>query len=387
MLDDAWRSFWANSGKRSAPGIDGVSPQLFHEQKPQRIATIRHNLLRGYEFERLRGIAVPKTDPSKHRLICIPTVADRIVQRVLLWEIERHQDRLGIINDVSFGFVRSLGPAKRGVRAAHQRATKLRQEAPWAFKADIAKFFDTIPRTALKDEFCRSFRQPSLNALIEGAINCEVTPSGRKAQAAIIENGITTGKGLRQGMPLSPTLSNFYLRHFDKAIVKRFDMVRYADDLIIFTASESSCHEAADFVRTALANLGLNISDEKTDVYPPDQSVEFLGMELAKDSASKYKLLVSNAQMSKIRNSFTQYHDISLVAQKQLNIVTLLQRLANMRLGYGAAYGTADNFKMLDHKMGQWSRNCAERLYRSIFGSDAIKNLSKAEKDFLLMDR
>ena len=141
-----WDDFWQKSkGKRSS-GIDWVTPLAFKEGLAWRVQNIRDQLGRGYTFLDLRGVALPKKDTSKYRLICIPTVADRVVQRALLKVIEPRSASLGIANDVSYGFVKAMAGVKRGTHAARVAAVKGRQQRSWVFKTDISKFFDSIQR-------------------------------------------------------------------------------------------------------------------------------------------------------------------------------------------------------------------------------------------------
>lgn len=184
-LEAVWDRFWRGNRRKSAAGIDGITPFDFRLQRQSRLRDIHFELGESYTFSGLRGIVVPKKDVSKFRLICVPTVADRLVQRALLEVIENDAARLRILNDVSYGFVRNPGGVKRGVHGAHQLSLKLRHEAPWAFKADISKFFDTIPREPLVEEFCRAFRLRSLSPLVRGVIGCEVIATGERVKAAI----------------------------------------------------------------------------------------------------------------------------------------------------------------------------------------------------------
>jgi len=382
-LKAIWNKYWKNTQGSNTAGIDDVTPRAFHEQQDKRIEKIHHELRTGYRFSNLRGIAVPKTDPTKLRLICIPTVSDRVVQRALLSVIEEHSERLGITNEISFGFVRSSNSVKRGVGAALIRAKTLRAGAPWAFKADITSFFDTIRRDSLIKDFCKSFRHPSLNNLIAGAVNCEVIASGIKVESAIKQNNIVEGRGLRQGMPLSPILSNFYLRHFDSKVSRRHQILRYADDLIVFANSLSECEDAAAYVTETLDRIGLHLSPTKTRIYQPDQAVEFLGMELRLDDNNKCRLEISDRQIREIRAAFREYNDIYFVVENGLNIMSLLVRLENMQAGYGAAYGKADNFKILKGKIQDWKRDCIVKIYTQIFGKNSLDKITDTQRKFL----
>lgn len=281
-LAEIWRDYWKDQKhKRSAPGVDGVTPQHFNSIIERNLRFLRSELCEGYTYSALRGIPVPKKDPTKKRLICVPTVRDRLVQRALLTFIECKAPQLGIANDVSFGFIPAKAGAKRGVHAARIEAVRRRQQQPWAFKADIEAFFDSISREELIHDFQESFRLRSLTPLIKGAINCEVDNSEPGIRRVLEQNGIKRGRGLRQGMPLSPILSNFVLREFDRIFARRgFGLIRYADDLIVLAGSRDECERIKEITISELAKLKLSINPAKTVIYSPEQPAEFLGMEL-----------------------------------------------------------------------------------------------------------
>lgn len=384
-LEAVWESFWKGNRRKSAAGVDGIRPSDFYSQKVRRLRDIHFELGDGYAFSALRGIAVPKKDASKLRLICVPTVADRIVQRALLETVGEESARLGILNDVSYGFIKDPGGKRRGVHGAHDSAIRLREKAPWAYKADISRFFDTISREPLIEELCRAFKLRSLTPLLRGVIGCEVVADGERVKAAISQNNIKKGVGLRQGMPLSPLLSNFVLRNFDRSVSEKYAMVRYADDLVIFTESEDDCRKAEALVRSQLEMLGLRLSCTKSYVCAPDEPVEFLGMELGLGNNGRYQLAVSSEQMKAIRYAFTRYHDVTILNKDGLDASKLHRKLEQMRVGYSVAYGAADNFKELDEKLHAWATNCIRRVYTSIFTPAAIASLSTAQKRFLLI--
>ncbi len=385
-LRDTWKEYWSKA-KTRAPGVDGLTPKQFNDNIPFHIAFLRKQLKGGYTYSKLRGIPVPKKDPTKCRVICIPTVYDRIVQRSVLRVIEGRAAQLRIVNDVSFGFVKDSAGRKRGAPAARDAAIKHRQLKPWAFKADISAFFDGIQRDELIERFQKAFSLKSLTPLVDQAIRCEVEDREPHLRRALIENNIRAGRGLRQGMPLSPILSNFLLRDFDRCFAARgYDLVRYADDLLVLASSRKECEVIAEMTAAELGKLKLTLSTEKTAICAPDESVEFLGMELRLNpTTSTYSLMIADQQLVRIKEQFTAYHDLDFTIGKQLNASKLLARLDNMKAGYRVAYGVADNYQALNRQLDQWGQNCITKLYASIFTAAAVAKLTPRQRSFLMI--
>lgn len=386
-LHGVWKAYWPHARRKTSCGVDGVTPRHFNDNLKTRLAHLSERLAAGYVHSPLRGIPIPKADGDKMRLICIPTVQDRVVQRALLQIIESKAARLGIINDVSFGFVKDSSSQKRGAIAARDAAARCRLGKPWAFKADITAFFDRIPRDQLVEDFEKRFRLRSLSPLIRGAVSCEVEKVDPFVRRVLKENNIRDGLGLRQGMPISPILSNFLLRNFDRAFARHgYDMVRYADDLVVFASSEGECRSIQDLAIKELEKLQLSLSEAKTMICPPEQPVDFLGMELSpKKDGSGYALRISDKKVARIKERFTIFHDLSYVLSRDMNVLEMFRYLEQMRDGYKVAYGAAENYFSFGVQLDKWVSNCAVSVYKAIFGSAAVSKLTTRHKTFLMM--
>ena len=151
-LHETWKANW-HRVKNSTAGVDGITPKQFDEALQANIRLIRDDIRSGYNYSDLRGVRAPKKDPSKFRIICVPTVRDRLVQRVLLESIEKKATKLGIANDVSFGFVKDSPTGKRGTTAARAAAIRHRQNKGWVFKTDITAFLIILEDTSLLKDF------------------------------------------------------------------------------------------------------------------------------------------------------------------------------------------------------------------------------------------
>src|ERR1700722_2434998 len=225
-LFNAWKSSRDSSSNPGRPGTDKESARQFGAKLDSNLDHIVHQLREGrYAFSKLHVVFIPKQNSDTERVICIPTVRDRLVQRAI-GEYLTSRSVFPINNTSSFGFIKGMGPP-----SAIERALELREKYNWCLKTDIKSFFDKISRPILKAKVAQALKGNSLQPLIFNVIDCEVK-STRQNRDKIQRKGITTGLGIRQGMPLSPLLANLALAEFDKHAEGRdIKMARYADDL------------------------------------------------------------------------------------------------------------------------------------------------------------
>ena len=118
--------------------------------------------------------------------------------------------------------------------------------------------------------------------IIGNGIKCPITLRliRKWLRAPILIKGklIKRRKGVPQGSPLSPLLSNIMLHELDKELEKNgYKYVRYADDFSIYTKSRSQAKEIGNRVFLFLQNkLKLQINREKSGIRTP-LNFEILG--------------------------------------------------------------------------------------------------------------
>lgn len=391
-LRATWKVFWRASGTQRTSGVDGITPRQFNRNVDRHLERIRRELLAGYRFSLLRGHPVLKKNGKSWRIICIPTVQDRIVQRLVAGHLTEKADRLGIINEVSYGFIPTSTGKRRGHIAARDTAVAVRCNHKWAYKSDISSFFDRIPRDELVKQTVSALRTPSLKPLIEGAVSCEIDESDRAVARIAQANGIVRGLGVRQGMPLSPMFANIILRSFDEGMTKQgIQMVRYADDFIVLADSEDECHQVDTFARNLLSPLGLELpplghKNSKTYIAHPDDDIEFLGLALTPDGFGSYKLLVTNDQLKNIGRTINRLKDIEQLVQEGIDLTGLVRRVENRTGGYLAAYKDAHNIDELRNVLENSRNGILRSVFVKAFGERAVHALSSNMRKFLLIN-
>lgn len=363
---------WEELKSRSKPksrntvGIDGISINDFSENAQLNLRDISWMLQRKrYTFNALSPHLFKKSN-GKLRLICVPTVSDRVVQRALLnYLSDIYTSRFR--NQISYGFVK-----KRTVHHAGKRACDLRKKHEWALKTDISSFFDRVQRVELKDKIKKVIRQRALHPLLFSVVDCEVQPQSGTRAKEIRQLGINKGEGIRQGMPLSPFFANLYLEKFDQAVGKAgYHAVRYADDLIFFADSEEQCHEIEEFCKTELSQVGLGIPSRgpasKTEIVEPGETIEFLGLGLRKNN-DRYELALLSNQIQEIRTELLRLGSIEDLLSREITISRLGAAIDSRVSGYLNAYECCTNYLEFENEL----ESIKQKILRRVFGQNGL---------------
>ncbi len=259
-MHKAWRQVKANKG---AAGVDGMTVWEFPEFAQNHWSGIRKELMEGsYKPSPVRRVEISKLDGGK-RPLGIPTVTDRVIQQAIAQVLSPVFDPG--FSDSSYGF--------RPNRSAHAAVRKvleyIKQGYIYAVDIDLSKFFDMVNHDLLMQRLNRCIGDKTLLRLIDRYLKAGVQIDGQ------IE---PTSKGVPQGGPLSPLLSNIVLDELDKELEKRgHRFVRYADDFIILVKSQRAGKRVMQSIkRFLLKNLKLVVNEKKSRVVKSNES-SFLG--------------------------------------------------------------------------------------------------------------
>ncbi len=391
-IEDAWNESNDSKGTGSARGVDGETAYKFKGRLQTNFQEIRQQLVEDtYKFNKLRAFPVEKK-PGKYRIICIPTIRDRLVQRLILrtltWDSKRGKERdcLQTQTKISYGVRKGK---EQSVHGAIKAAIKYRNQYGWVIKTDISQFFDQIPRKKLKKLVSARLGTSSLVPLINKAIDCELeTPKDDDLQDIIKTNGIKPKVGLRQGMPLSPLLSNLILNKFDrKAERKGLKLIRYADDIIAFASNKTEAEEIFAFIDAELRKIELGVpalgEGEKSEIVPPNKPVIFLGVSIYKKKNGQYDRKIPDATFEKAKDKVRDHKDLSWNLKKGYSYADVVRRLKDIPEGYSSAFGDCTNLSSLLDLLRKESIEVKEHLISSIFGEEVYASLSDKEKEFL----
>jgi RNA-directed DNA polymerase len=386
-LRAAWIASRDSSADAGRPGFDGITAARFAANLDHNLAVLAEQLNKGlYGPAPLKAIFIPKPTSDKERMICIPTVRDRLVQRTVVTYLNRTKI-FPIYHSSSFGFL-----PQRGTNAAVDAAVNYRQSFDWCLKTDIESFFDRIPRQYLKACVEKALGKHSLVPIIHRTIDCEVKLTARN-RSKFHKQGIKLGLGIRQGMPLSPILANLVLSSFDKNVEKRgLSMVRYADDIAVFSHTKEEAKKAHALVGKLLDDIKLSIpglaADTKTQLLGPDDPIDFLGREIIRVGAEKRVVWrVARRQISKIIGRLENEYTLEARLKDGSNFQETMVDIRNSIAAYFSIYKGAHNFMSLDSELHGANRRIIRDILLDLFGENALANITPEQLKFLGIGR
>ena len=383
-LSKVFDEMYAKSNRRKREREDryGISLELFKKNKNDFIRKLSSSLKeKRYIFRNLEPYFLIKPN-GKERIICSSSIKDKLVQKSVLKLLNERGYSFG--NSVNFGFIKDKD---KTVEKALAKALKFRENKRWAYKTDITAFFDKIDRNILKIKAKNKIRVKSLHDLIFQMISCEIHCENKVLKDKIKNAGIQYGLGLRQGMPISPYLSNVMLLDFDKMLeANNISAVRYADDLIIFAENYEECMQYHEMVKCELGKIGLSIpdigNDSKTVVYSETETVDFLGIGIA-FKKDKYYPILTNKQMDKIREKINNYRDIDYCINNNLTLSVLLKRLDRVIDGYKQAYRICQNKTNLENSLSDLRKMVIVHIFKNYLSKEInIDALTNNQKKF-----
>jgi CRISPR-associated endonuclease Cas1/group II intron reverse transcriptase/maturase len=260
LLQSAW--FQVRAGTKSA-GVDGIPIDLFESMATEQLHKIAAQIQDDtYIPSPAKGFYIPKKN-GKKRLIGIPTVRDRIVQRLLLEDLYLPLEEQFL--DCSYAY----RPGRNIQQAVQHLYSYYQLQPKWIIKADIAEFFDNLCWALLFTYLANLHLELIVQQLLAGQLKSGIFLAGKP---------IYPGKGVLQGGVLSGALANLYLSDFDRQCLSQgINLVRYGDDFAIACDSWTQANQILDKITGWLGKIYLRLQPEKTQIYAPHEEFIFLG--------------------------------------------------------------------------------------------------------------
>ncbi len=348
----AWERVKSNKG---APGVDGVTIEEFPTQTRKHWVEIRRAILEGrYQPSAVKRCFIPKQN-GKKRPLGIPTVLDRVIQQAIAQILEPIFDPG--FSDSSFGF----RPGCNAHQALRQTQTYTKEGFDTVVEVDLQSFFDEVNHHRLMNRVSLKVSDKRVLRLIGAYLKAGVWVDG------IVEK---TVKGVPQGGPLSPLLSNILLHDLDRELEKRgHRFSRYADDFVICVKSQRAGERVKESItRFCEKVLKLKVNREKSKVGKAIKS-SFLGFSFF----MKNKLRWKDSKLEDFKREVRR-----LTARSWgISIEDRIARLNQYLVGWMNYFGISEYYSPIP-ELDEWVRRriraCLWKQWQS--SNNRIRNLS-----------
>jgi RNA-directed DNA polymerase len=270
-METLYASYKLARQNNGAPGIDGVTfDDIESTGVDNFLELIRSDLLsRTYYPLRNRKQVIPKTG-GKSRVLSIPCIRDRVVQGAVKLILEAIFD--ADFQPGSYGY----RPKKTAAAAIEKVTVAAIKNMTRVIDVDLKSYFDTVRHDILLSKIAARVNDEEVMRLLKLILKA----SGKR--------------GVPQGGPLSPLLSNIYLNEVDKMLERakevsssdgyqHIEYARWADDLVILIDGYRKWNWLANGVYKRLCEeltkLGVTLNLEKTGHVDlmKDETFSFLG--------------------------------------------------------------------------------------------------------------
>ena len=178
---------------KGSAGVDGMTVQELSKHLKLNRDKIATSIVKGkYLSQPILGVKIPKSN-GKARLLGVPAVTDRLLQQAvsqaigLKFEME--------FKEHSYGF----RPNRNALQAVQQAQKNINEGYVHIVDIDLQNFFDEVDHCIILQLLYRKVKCPITLRLIRKWLRAPIFINGKL---------IKRRKGVPQGSPLSPLLSN-----------------------------------------------------------------------------------------------------------------------------------------------------------------------------------
>jgi RNA-directed DNA polymerase len=283
VLEYAYLRCRANAG---APGVDGQSFADIETYGVNRWLDELTEELRSetYRPQPVRRVNIPKDgQPGQFRPLGIPCIKDRVAQMAAVLVLEP------IFEADLEPEQHAYRPGRDALDAVRIVERHLRTGHTEVVDADLSGYFDSIPHPELLKSLSRRISDGRLLRLLKMWLESAVEETDGRGNRHRTTWNKDQEMGTPQGSPISPLLSNIYMRRFVKGWKtggheRRLaaSIVNYADDFVI--CCRGTADEAMTVMRKMMSKLKLTVNETKTRLcHLPEEPFDFLGYTLGRN--------------------------------------------------------------------------------------------------------
>ncbi len=282
FLMEAWDRVRLNGG---SAGVDGETfDHIEAYGVEQWLGELSQDLKDGtYTPKAVRQVLIPKKQPGQFRPLGIPCIRDRVAQTSAMLVLEPIFE--ADLQPEQYAY-RPERSATDAVKRIHRLLNTGHNEV---VDGDLSNYFGEIPHAELMKSIARRVSDGRMLGLIKAWLEMPVEEDNGKGGKRRTNRARRERKGTPQGAPISPCLSNLYMRRFIlgwKALgfARRFrsEIVNYADDFCVLGKAPAAEMLAA--VRQIMGGLKLAVNDDKTRCLRcPEEALEFLGYRIGRN--------------------------------------------------------------------------------------------------------
>ena len=282
FLDEAWDRVYRNGG---SAGVDG---EQFMDIAAQGVdvwlGELSRDLREGtYKPKPVRQVLIPKKQPGKFRPLGIPCIRDRVAQTSAMLVLEPIFEADLQPEQYAYRPERSANDA---VKRVHKLLNTGHNEV---VDCDLSNYFGEIPHAELMKSIARRVSDGRMLGLIKAWLEMPVEEDDGEGGKRRTNRARRERKGTPQGAPISPLMSNIYMRRFilgwkvlGYARRTCSEIVNYADDFCVL--GKASAAEMLAGVERIMDRLKLPINEQKTRCLRcPEEPLEFLGYRIGRN--------------------------------------------------------------------------------------------------------